>query len=166
MSTGVASGWPWTSWGRPGRQVDGLSHIFVSPFDPRSCRGFLSQLLATNGATLEQNCALGCHSSIRFPVVTPLHYSFDEIFYFCQTVARILLLKGSARRAPAWQALLRTNLRGFAWRFADSSQNLFRSGKVWQSLAYPPPTLAAINIDKQSCVECNVPAHVASAWME
>ena len=135
MSRGVASGWARTSWGRPGRQVDGLSRIFVSPFGALSRGWFLSQLLPTNGATLEQNCALGCHSFICFPVVTPLHYSFDEIFCFCRTVARIDL--------PCWKARLEEHRLDMAGVIAHQSSRLglaFRefvskSLPVWEGLA-------------------------------
>src|SRR5437867_1045955 len=73
MSAGVASGGPWASWGRPGRQVDGLSRIFVSRFGARSRCWFLSQLLAANWATLEQDCAVDCHSLVFFPLVAAIH---------------------------------------------------------------------------------------------
>jgi|SRR5258708_9577155 hypothetical protein len=73
MSAVAASRWPGASWRRPGHQVDGLSHIFVSSFDARSRRRFLSELLAKNRATVEQNSTLGCRSLVGFALVIAIH---------------------------------------------------------------------------------------------
>jgi hypothetical protein len=73
MSAGVASGWPWAGWGRLGRQIDGLSHIFISSFSPRSCRRFLPPLRAANRRTVEPDCALGCNHLVGCPLVTALY---------------------------------------------------------------------------------------------
>jgi len=73
MSARVASGWPRAGWGRLGRQVDGLSHIFISSFGPRSGRGFLPPLWAANGRAVEPNCALGSNRLVSGPVVTALY---------------------------------------------------------------------------------------------
>lgn|SRR6266550_1547934 len=73
MSACAASRWPRASGRWTGRQVDGLSFIFVSCFGPRSRRGFLSELLAKNRATVAQNSTLGCRSLVGFALVTAIH---------------------------------------------------------------------------------------------
>jgi hypothetical protein len=56
-------------WRQSGRQVDGLSNLFVSGFSPSVGRGILLQLWEEDWTPLEPNCPLDCDRDIRGALV-------------------------------------------------------------------------------------------------